>query len=265
MIAEATKDIVRLSGTIDHDFSETVQTAIALVLSEHPTGVIVDCSQVTELTEDGASTFQSAIDFVLEHENARIIFVAVPDAVQEVMRRSPQVRSQMVLLDTIGQARKSIDLLGEETKAAERKPYDRQILTCLFPNVYDPHILNVTQELVSDIPAKVILLLPIVVPREHPLQASMPEMEAKAEAFVEIARASLMARQVPYDIRIERTRDLAHLVAETAEEVDAAHVLVSMAPSHEQDENMTKVLRSILNKVNRSILFVRKPIDEPDS
>lgn len=263
MIVESSEDVIKLSGPIRMNFWETIQTAIALTLQRHPSGVIVDCANVTELTEEGAATFQAAIDFVLEHEDARIIFVAVPDQVKEVMRQAPQVRSQMVLLDNIGQARRSLDLLADAPKTEERKTYDRQILTCLFPTAFDHHILDVTLELVSDLPAKVILLLPIVVPREHPLQASMPESEERVDCFAEKAKTILAARNVPYDIRLERTRDLASLIAETAEEVDAAHVLVSIAPSHKQDEAMTKVLKSILNKVNRSVLFVRKPIDEP--
>ena len=266
MIVESTEDIIRLSGPVRVNYWETIQTAIALTLARHPSGVIVDCGKITELTIEGAETFQAAIDFVLEHEDARIIFVAVPDHVQEVMRQAPQVRSQMVVLDTIQQARKSLDLLCNDSLPNDdkrKRHYDRQILTCLCPKGYDRHVLDITLELVSDLHAKVVLLMPIVVPREHPLQSPMLDLEESAQAFADQAKATLTERNIPFEIRLERTRDLTNLVADMAEEVDAAHVVVSVAASHKEDDETTKLFHSMLEKVNRSLLFVRGKCEEP--
>lgn len=263
MIVESTEDIVRLSGAIRQNFWEAVQTAIALTLQRHPSGVIIDCSQITEITEEGAETFQSAIDFVFEHEDARIIFVGVPESVQEVMRHVPQVRSQMVVLDTVEEARKTLDLLATDDKRTDRKAYNRQILTVLCPNAFDQHVLDVTIELLSDHRAKVVLLMPLLVPRELPLQAPMPEEEERALCFADKAKAVLTKKNFPYEIRLERSRDLPSLVSEVAEEINAAHVIVSVAANHKEDDDMTKLFHNMLERVNRSLLFVRGKIEEP--
>lgn len=264
MIVESSQDVISISGALRANFWETIQTAVSLTLQRHPAGVIVDCHDITELTEEGAATFQSAIDFVFEHPDARIIFVRVPEHVKEVMSHVPQVRSQMVVMESVEDARKSIDLLTTEEpeKKRERKECNRHILTCLCPKAFDPHVLEVSIELVSSAPAKVVLLMPLVIPREHPLQAHMPELEKQAEEFACKAKQMLSARHVPFEIRLERARDLSDLVVEVGNEVDAAHILVSLPASHEQEESMATDFRSIVKKTDRSILFVRGPIDD---
>lgn len=268
MIVESSEDIIRLSGPVRINYWEAIHTAIALTLERHPSGVIIDCGQITDLTPEGALTFQAAIDYVLEHEDARLIFANVPDEVQEVMRQVPQVRSQMVVVDTVEQARTSLDLLAEDPRAKKKgeKPkraFDRTILTCLCPSEFDPHVLDITLELVSDLPAKVVLLMPIVVPREHPLQAPMHDVECKAQSFAEKAKAMLDERNIAYDLRLQRTRDLSTVVEEVSDEIDAAHVVISVAANHHEDEEMTRVFHTLLEKVNRSLLFVRGKIEEP--
>lgn len=262
MIVESTEDVIIISGPMRANFWETIQTAVALTLKRHPTGVIVDCHQITELNEEGAETFQAAIDFVLDHEDARIIFVAVPEHVQEVMRHVPQVRSQMVVMDSIEDARQSMDLLqGADRPKKERKEVGRNILTVLCPLAFDPHVLEVSMELVSSMPAKVVLLMPIVVPREHPLQAHLPAFEEGAKLFAGQAKAMLEAKHVPFEIRLERTRELSEVVLETAEETNAAHVIVSIAASHEVDDVMANDFRTMLKKIDRPLIFVRGQVE----
>ncbi len=262
MIVESAEDVISISGPLRANFWETIQTAVSLTLQRHPTGVIVDCENITELSEDGAATFQAAIDFVFEHADARIIFVKVPDHVKEVMTHVPQVRSQMVVMDSVEEARHSIDLLVSEVsnRKRDKREFNRHILTCLCPSAFDPHVLEITIELISSVPTKVVLLMPMVVPREHPLQASLPDIESRAEKFACQAKEMLAARNIPYEIKLERTRDLSELVMEVANEVDAVHVVISLAASHDMDDAMTSDFQVLLKKLDRSLLFVRGEI-----
>src|SRR5947207_872967 len=114
MIVESYEDVVILSGPLRSNFWETIHTAIALTLKRHPTGVIIDCSGITELTPEGAETFQDAIQFVKEHERARIVVAAVSPQAMEVLRHVPEVRSQLPVVATVEEARRSLDLLLKE-------------------------------------------------------------------------------------------------------------------------------------------------------
>lgn len=269
MIVESYDDVIVLSGPLRTNFWEVIETAISLTLSRHPSGVIVDCSQLTEVTADGLETFHAAIDFVLEHEKARIIFAAVPEHVEEEMRHAPHVRSQMAVTDTIEEARRSLDLLDPDgdggPKKDSKKKFNRQILTCLCPTEFDPHVLEVSLELLSDDLAKIVLLMPVVVPRALPLQAPMPEVEDEAMAFVEKAKKILDETHAPYDLRIERTRDLPTLVAEMAEETDAAHVIIGVSRQSGDYERDAHQMALMLAKVDRSLVFVRGKCPEKDA
>lgn len=257
MIVHPYDDVIQLSGPLEFDYSEAMETAIAMILERHPSGVIFDCSEITHITEEGAETFQSAIDFVLHHR-ARLIFAAVPKHVEQAMRKVPEVRSQMATSDSVEEARQSLDVLaGCATSGNGKKVCTRQILVCLCPNSYDEHVMDVTQELISTLPAKITLLMPVVVPRELPLQAPLPAVEQEAGLFAERARKSLSEQQMPYEIRLERTRDLPSLVSEIAEEVDAAHVVVGVDPREKEEDEMTKMFHNLLDKVERPLMFVR--------
>ena len=113
MIVESYEDVIILSGALRSNFWETIHTAISLTLKRHPTGVIIDCSGITEITPDGAETFHDAIDFVAAHKRARIVVAAVSEEMLEVLRSVPEVRSQLPIAETVEAARKSLDLLVE--------------------------------------------------------------------------------------------------------------------------------------------------------
>ncbi len=266
MIVESLEDVIVLTGPLRANFWEAIRTAIALTLHRHPTGVIIDCHGISEINESGAKTFQQALDFVHQHDSARVIFARVPDHVIDVLREVPEVRSQLAITATVEEARRSLDLVVSDPESAKRidrkKSFNRQILAVQCPNHYDPHVLEVTTELISDRFAKLVIVLPIMVPRELPLQAPMPEEEARAEKFIHEAKELLRHESFAYELRLERTRDLPTLVAETAEEIDAAHIVIGIAADHSEDQAMNKVIRNVMDRVNRSLLFVRGKVEE---
>ncbi|MBS1724561.1 MAG: hypothetical protein JSS66_16590 [Armatimonadetes bacterium] len=261
MIVESYEDVVILSGPLRSNFWETIHTAISLTLKRHPTGVIVDCSGITEITPEGAETFHDAIEFVKEHERARIMVAAVPPNVKEVLKQVPEVRSQLPVASTVEEARRSLDLLVKEEhfgrKKEKEKAYDRQILAVISGDDSDQHMFSVTEELVDTMPAKVVLLAPIVVPRELPLTAPLPQVEESFADALDHGQKRMAARGTPCEVRLERTRDIPSIVQEVACQTNAAHVIVGLASDAKGDDEYLKILKSVIERVKKPLVIVR--------
>lgn len=267
MIVESYEDVVILSGTLKSNFWETIHTAISLTLKRHPTGVIIDCSGITELTSQGAETFQDVIRFVKDHDRARIVLAAVNPEVMEVLRHVPEVRSQLPVVGSVEEARKSLDLLVEDEDHAKKKkkdvvkPFDRHIVAVISGDEADEQMFRVTEELVDTMPAKVVLLCPVVVPRDLPLSAPMPKDEDYALRALEQGKERMAKRGTACEVRLERTRDIPSILQEVSNEVDAAHVIVGLASDLKGDEEYLKVLKSVIERVKKPLVIARGPRD----
>ena len=267
MIVESYEDVIVLSGELRSNFWETIHTAISLTLKRHPTGVIIDCSGITHMTPEGGETFHDAIDFVAEHDRARIVVAAVSDEILGVLRSVPEVRSQLPIADSVEDARRSLDLLVEDDADApknkrKREPavrkYDRVIVAVLSGDDSDEELLHVTNEFVSTLPAKVVMLFPIVVPRDLPLQAPMPEIEENALKAIELGKERMKKYKTAYEVRLEHARDLPTLIHDVAEEAGADRVIFAFSRRNpEQMEEGVKLVSSILQKVACPVMFVR--------
>lgn len=270
MIVESYEDVIVLTGALRSNFWETIHTAISLTLKRHPTGVVIDCSGITEITEEGAETFHDAIEYVGEHVRARIVVAAVPPHVLDVLRSVPEVRSQLPIAKSVEDARRSLDLLVESDeepkKKRKREPefreYERTVLAVVCGDDSDVELLKVVREFASTNPVKVVVLFPIVVPRNLPLQAPMPELETMATRAIETAKKTLTEIRIAHEARVEHARDLPTLLHEIAEEADAAYVMFAFSyRTPEKLEEGVKLVGTILQKVTRPILFVRGSTD----
>ena len=260
MIVESYEDVLVLSGCVNSNQWGTIETAIELLLERHPSGLIVDCSGITEISQAGGETFHHAIDFVNSHE-ARIIFAAVPSNVLDILRNVPEVRSQLALAASVHEARTSLDLLhtDDHGKKKKEKPraINRTVLAVACPGRLSDSFGKFIEDLISRSTTKVVLALPIIVPRDLPLQAPMPTEEAEAAQCAKDFESRLLERNIAHKVVLERTRDIPGLVAELAAEVGAEYVLVSLPDDHRNDEESTKLFYALLDKVDRSLVFVR--------
>ncbi len=269
MIIESYGDVIVLTGALRSNFWETIHTAISLTLKRHPTGVIIDCSGITEITEAGAETFHDAIEYVNEHDRARIVVAAVPPAVLEVLRSVPEVRSQLPIAATVEDARRSLDLLvtdenepRKKRKDPEHREYNRTVVAVLSGDESDQDLLEVTDEIVNNMPAKVVLLYPIIVPRNLPLQSPMPEVESTAVKTIEMAKAHMLKTKTAHEARVEHGRDYPSLIQSIVEEVDAARVIFAFSRrSPEKMEEGLRLVGAIMHKVTRPIVIVRGRTD----
>lgn len=261
MIVESYEDVIILSGALRQNFWETVHTAVSLILKRHPSGVIIDCSQITEITGKGAETFADVFDFVEEHEEARIILAAVPKHVQQVLREIPEVRSQIPVVDSVEEARRSLDIM--ESQAQEKKDkareYDRDILAILEGHPEDQDVLAMAQELVLTNRTKVTLLLPIIVPRELPLTAPLVDLEERLVRTAEEGKKVIKAANAKAEIRLERSRDIASLMEEVSEEIDADYVVaaITLSKGGHRGADCYRTVESVFEKVKRPVVIVR--------
>jgi hypothetical protein len=264
MIVEYYDDVIFLSGNLRSNFWETVHTTISLQLKKHPKGVIIDCSGITEATAEGMETFRDVMKYVSEHEKARIIVAAVPENVEDVMKTVPEVRSQLAMASTVDEARRSLYLMDEQEEEGEKKRKrrdgnepERSILCVLTQDPPSSQVLEVTKELVSTMPAKVVLMFPIMVTREMPLQAPQPEQEEHAQSALDNANEILKNNVT--EARVERGRDLAAMIGEAAEELDARYTLMAIRADDEGERTNQKLVENVMKKMNRPLIFVHSP------
>lgn len=260
MIVESYEDVIVLSGALRSNFWETIHTAISLTLKRHPTGVIIDCSGITECTQEGAATFVDAMQFIEGH-HARIIVAAVPPQVVDVLKSVPGVRSQLPIAASVEDARHSLDLLPHETQKTRKKVVTqgpvRKVIVCLTGEQADEYVLQVATQIASPGPTEVLVVYPLIVPRDLPLQAPLIEQEDAAIVTLNQAKAKLDRAEVSNDIRLERARDVASAIEGITESRSFDQVLVGLPSELSQVDAGLKLAKSIMTRVEVPVILVR--------
>ncbi len=262
MIVESYEDVIYLSGALRSNFWETVHTAISLTLKRHPTGVIIECSGITECTPEGAETFRDILVFIEEHD-ARVICVGVPANVMEVLKQTPEVRSRLPVANTVEEARNSLDLL-EHAEPAKRKASHSdgraKIVLLLTGDERDEQGLAAGKRIADGLKGELVLTFVIVVPRDLPIQAPMPDQEERAVGAMQAAQQLLDSQGVPNSAVAERGRDVASALESVIEEQKASFLLIPLSPDPAKVEDDLKLARSALTKVSAQVAFIRGPL-----
>ena len=259
MIVESYEDVIILSGAMRSNQWETLHTAISLTLKRHASGVIIDCSGLIECTPKGADTFHSVMEFLKDHD-ARVIVAAVPNQVMEVLKLVPDVRSQLPIVATVDEARRSLDLLVDNNPKKKAKVSSVQVVIVVQGKPCDSEVIQTGSELATGLAANVRILFPLIVPRDLPLQAALNDEEEIARKALAEADRSLNIEGVHHTLVLERGRDIASAIAAAIEEEPATHVLVGLPSSDSHQDEAGKMVRSVLAKVKSAVLFVRGPI-----
>lgn len=265
MIIESYEDTIILSGAIRSNFWEAIHTAISLTLKRHPSGVIIDCSGLTEANAAGAETFRDAMDFIQKHD-ARIIVAAVPDPIMEVLKSVPEVRSQLAVAKSVEAARRSLDLLHHEEEQVGRKKkrpaieHAHKLLVCLYTGTSveeDDAAMDIAGKIADSQPTEIHLVCVLLVPRHLPLTAPMENSEEASLKAVQRAEQFFDARDVTYVSQVERARDVASALDDLLSQFEAEEVVLPlMRDPLKKDENL-KLVESVLGRVTRPVVFVR--------
>jgi hypothetical protein len=258
MIVESYEDVILLSGALRSNFWETIHTAISLTLKRHPTGVIIDCSGITECTPAGAETFRDAIEFIERHD-ARVIVAAVPQPVLEVLKTVAEVRSQLAVAESVEAARRSLDLLVEPESKKSKPPRERLEKVVLYVCEKGPCFegYDLAEQTADSLHAEIVLAYVIVVPRDLPIQAPLPQQEESAALALETARAELAKRQVPCSAVLERGRDIGSALQQVMEQEESIRLLVPLRSDDDATESDLKLVKTLFGKITQPIVLLR--------
>ncbi|MEQ1823133.1 MAG: STAS domain-containing protein [Fimbriimonadaceae bacterium] len=266
MIVESYNDIIILSGSLESNHWETIDTAIALTLKRHPSGVIIDLSGLTEITPEGAETFHDAMDFIRNH-HARVILAAVPAHVMDVLKNVPEVRSQIPICDTVEDARRSLDLgveleedHGKKKKKLVAAEGARKLIVCLYDGTSveeDNAAMEMASQIADSHPSEIHLVCALMVPRHLPLTAPLADSEESAANAMNRAKSFFNERNIPHVDRIERARDVASALAEVLNDIDAEIFVLPLIKNEMHMDSNLNVVRSVLGKIHRQVIFVR--------
>lgn len=266
MIVESYEEVIKVSGALRTNQWDTLHTAISLGLKRHPEGVIIDTSGLTECTLQGADTFHSVMEFLKGHD-ARVIVAAVPPNVMETLKGAADVRSQLPIAESVEEARKSLFFFtGGELHEEENKPkrgksieHKYRFLVALQGTECDTYVLTTAREMADGMEALVNVVYPILVPRDMPLQAPLPEEEEKARETLTVADSILKRDEVAHALLLERARDVASALVSVLEEHPASHVILGMPPEDSRDSEV-KLVKSVLTKITKqAVILVRGP------
>ncbi len=258
MIVESYEDVILLSGALRSNFWDTIHTAISLTLRRHPTGVIIDCSGISECTPAGAETFRDAMQF-LERHDARVIVAAVPVPVLDVLKSVPEVRSQLAVAESVEAARRSLDLLVEPEKKKGKPPRERLGKVVLFITAEGlcAEAYDLAEQTADALHAEIVLAYVVVVPRDLPIQAPLPSQEEAAVKALEAAKAELAKRQVACSAVLERGRDSGTALQQVMEESGGLQLLLPLHCEEDAVEGDLKLIRSVFGKISRPIVLIR--------
>ncbi|MBW3622584.1 MAG: STAS domain-containing protein [Armatimonadetes bacterium] len=109
MIIEAREDTLYLSGAFNENHWPTLEGAVRYLLKNQPRGIIVECTEMTAMTEGGIRTFLEVLREAAK-QGWRVLFVNVPDDVMNQIRVTPGLRSQLPIAGSIDEARRSLEV-----------------------------------------------------------------------------------------------------------------------------------------------------------
>src|SRR5579862_4697127 len=127
MIVSGKNDVVQLSGALHKNEWLTIKALAKILLQQYPEGILIDCSELTDVSEGGTKTFLEAVRDI-QGEGARIVFVNLPDHVLQVVRTVPGVRSQLPIAASEAEARASLRMGRATVADAERPVVENSIL-----------------------------------------------------------------------------------------------------------------------------------------
>lgn len=252
MIVEARNDTVNLLGALTKNHWQTIKAAANLLLKRNPAGIIINCSGITECTEEGAETFADAQAYIQKH-GARIVLCDIPEHVMDVLRRVPGVRSQLPVACTMAQARASLGL--PSAYEASEAPAEKIVLLPVWEGMNAPYAAQHALHMTKDQRAVLHIVYILLVPQKLALTTPMPEQEERAHrTLTELEEMAKRAR-VKVEKRVERCRDLARGIVTVAEQERASQLVLGITPGDMSAAN--GLLTTVLQKAPCEVLVVR--------
>jgi nucleotide-binding universal stress UspA family protein/anti-anti-sigma regulatory factor len=265
MIIETKDDVVRLSGSLTRNQWMTIKAAANLLLTNHPEGIIVDCSHLESISEAGAKTFLEAMRDI-EAAKSRILVVSLPQQVLAVCKTVPGVRSQLPIADTIEDARASLRMANRPGQLRDKHPAgaSKRTMTLLVPIVANMELTYgaaLAARLSRGSKADIRLVYFLEVPRTLPLNAPLVEEEQSAQKMLREAVESARHEGAPASEHVERVRDAAEgiLVVAKNYQVDTLVLGATTEPlAGEQHEKFHYLVDTLIHRAPCEVIVGRQ-------
>jgi hypothetical protein len=101
------------------------------------------------------------------------------------------------------------------------------------------------------------VVFPVVVPRELPLQAPLPQQEDLAAITVEAAKAFMREQHVGCSVHVERGREVAAVLAAVGEAYGIVTAFVSLPAGADERDEAAQITRTVLARLSCTVIFVR--------
>lgn len=252
MIVYTSDDTVKLSGALTRNQWPTIQAAARVLMKEHPEGILIDAGELTSVSPEGARTFLEAMKDI-QSAGARIVVCNLPPAAMDVLKTVPGVRSQLALSMSVEQAR---DSLRWAVTCADGLPAG-SVIVPLLDGADVAHAVRLAALVARERGLQVGLLGFIVVPRDLPLGAPLPEQETQMQT--ELTRGAESARNhvAVCAAHVARVRDLRDGLISALADSRAAMVVLAMAREAAAEEGLLDLARDILQKAACDVLVAR--------
>jgi anti-anti-sigma regulatory factor len=241
MIIEAREDTITLRGEIRSNIWPAIQAAAALLIENHPTGIIIDCSGLTQITAKGAETLADAITYITSH-NARIIVAALSPDLLEIGKAVPAVRAMLATAASVEEARATLSLVElTPQKGKARLAGVAPMLGNWRRAVFFADKLAIGEN------CEIHLVDLMKVPRTLPLGTPMPEREAAGQSRLDEAKGLVRETGLKSFAHVERVRSESGGLVEFVRRLDADFAVVSIdsgdrgEPHVEETEAMSLV------------------------
>lgn len=257
MIVEARRDVITLRGALTDDQWPSIQAAARILLDEHPQGIIIDCSQLTEVTEAGARTFLDAIRYIQKYD-ARIIVAGLSEDAQEVLRNVRAVLSQLPTAPTVEDARASLGLgdLGTNVQVAKGL---RPVVVLLIGDWQ--RAAQISCQIADRRRDEVHLVEIIKVPRSMPLATPLPEAEAMARRQLDDSERVAKSCRINVVRHVERSRSIAEGIQRVLTTLKPATLVICVTQSDEEGHEVIQLMPNLLAEPPCEIIYVRKPVE----
>ena len=221
MIIEARDDTITLRGAIKKNIWPAIQAAAALLLENHPIGIIVDASAVSYCSPKGAETFADAFEYINAH-HARIVVAGLSEELLEISKSVPGVRSQVSVADNVEDARASLDL--EEVTPRRGKAREAAVIP-MIGNWRRAVFLAGKLSMGESCEAHLVDF--IKVPRALPIGSPLPERESEGQARLEEAKTIIKSANIVNFSHVERVRSQSAGLVEFAKQIKGTFSVIN--------------------------------------
>lgn len=252
MIVYTKDDVVFLSGALTRNQWYTIKAAANLLLHEYPEGIIIDCSELTEVDEEGAQTLLDAIRDI-DSAHARMMVTNIPESVQKQIDAIPGIKSQVALAASLEEARES--LRGGGASLPTESP--RSILVPLLDEVDVPSALEIASQVAMTENLEVVLVRFLEVDRNLPIGAPLPRKEQEARDLLEAAAEPAKKLNVKVSVHLERVREAREGLIQEVQHHDVAYIVMSGRPERFQDQDFLELVHVFLQRLPCNIIVGR--------